>query len=207
MPPPERDEVVAVHAQLERPLVAVDRGAPGILGVGRLSPGAMLPDDVQVAEVERGRLGVGDVRLALLVDQDAAGRGDPLGPAQAEHPAHHVEHVDAHVAHDAVAVLHERPPAAGMDDRIVGPHRGRAGPHLVVEVFGRRTVGRVGIISHVIIAIDLDQADLAELALADDPVAGLDRGGACSGAGCPPGRPAGACARRRPWPGPRPRPR
>ncbi len=37
---------------------------------------------------------------------------------------------------------------------------------------------------HVIVAVDLDQADLAELALADDPVAGLDqmRGAAALGA-------------------------
>ena len=86
----------------------------------------MLPDDLQVAEVEGGRLRVGDVRLALLVHQDAARRDDPPRPAQVEHPAHHVEHVDAHVAHDAVAVLHERPPASRMDERVVRPHRRRA---------------------------------------------------------------------------------
>ena len=33
----------------------------------------MLPDDLQVAVVERRRLRVGDVRLAVLVDEDAAG--------------------------------------------------------------------------------------------------------------------------------------
>ncbi len=60
----ERDEVVAVHAHLERALVAVERRAPGILRVGRCAPGAVLPDHRQVAEVERGRLRVGDVRLA-----------------------------------------------------------------------------------------------------------------------------------------------
>ena len=96
----------------------------------------MLPDDVQVAEVERGRLRVGDVGLGSFCDQDAARGADRFGPAQPEHPAHHVEHVDAHVAHDAVAVLHERAPAAGMGDRVVGPQRGRAGPHFPVEVVG-----------------------------------------------------------------------
>ena len=62
-----------------------------------------------------------------------------------------------------------------MDDRIVRPHRGRAGPHLPVEIVGGAGVGRVAIVPHVVVAIDLHQADLAELALADDLVAGLDQ--------------------------------
>ena len=58
------DEIVAVDAGLQGSLVAVDRGTPGVFGVGGLAPGSMLPDDVEIAEVERGRLGVGDVGLA-----------------------------------------------------------------------------------------------------------------------------------------------
>ena len=56
-----------------------------------------------------------------------------LGPAELEHPAHHVEHVDAHIADDAVAILDECAPAAGVDDRIVG--RMGAGP---VHIFQSR---------------------------------------------------------------------
>ena len=80
-------------------------------------------------------------------------------PAEVEHPADHVEHVDAHVADDAVAVLHEGPPAARVDQRVVGPQRRRAGPHLVVEVLGRRRVGRIAAGPHVVVAADLDVAD------------------------------------------------
>ena len=49
---------------------------------------------------------------------------------------------------------------------VVRPHRGRPGPHLVVEVSGGLRVGRVAVGTHVVVAVDLDQADLAELALA-----------------------------------------
>ena len=138
------DEIVAVDAGLQGSLVAVDRGSPGVLGVGRLAPGAMLPDDVEIAKVERGGLGVGDVGLGSLFDQDAARGADALGPAELEHPAHHVEHVDAHITHDAVAVFHEGPPASGVGDRVIGAERGRAGPHVPVEVVGGIRVGRVG---------------------------------------------------------------
>ena len=161
----------------------------------------MLPDDVEVAKIECRRLRVGDVGLGALAHQDAARRADALRPAQLEHPASHVEHVNAHVAHDPVAVFHERPPSARMDDRIKGPHGGGPGPHFLVEVIRRVGVGRVGIVPHMVVAINLDQTDLAELAFADDPVAGLDQVRVCCGAGCRPARRAGACGPRRAWPG------
>ena len=78
-----RHEIVTVDAGLQGSFVAVDRGAPRILGVGSLTPGAMLPDDVKIAEIKRGRLRVGDIRLAPLVDQDATRRADSPGPSAA----------------------------------------------------------------------------------------------------------------------------
>src|SRR5205085_7478492 len=114
-------ESVAHHARFERPLVAVEGGAPGVARVfsthrgllhvvghtgGQVAPCAVGPDDVQVVVGEGGGLGVGDVRLAVAVNQDAAGGADGLWPTQAEHPTDHVEHVDAHVSDDAVAVFH-----------------------------------------------------------------------------------------------------
>ena len=59
------------------------------------------------AEVEACGLCVRDVGLAVLVDQNSPAGSDSLWPPQAKHPAHHVEHVDAHVAQDAVAILFE----------------------------------------------------------------------------------------------------
>ena len=134
-----RDEVVAHHARLERALVAVERRAPRILRdpAGRPTM-RCVQTTCRFAEVERRGLRVGDVRLARLVDEDAAGRADARRHAEVEHPAHHVEHVNAHVADDAVAVFHERAPAARMHQLVVRPHRRRAGPHLVVEVRRRR---------------------------------------------------------------------
>src|SRR2546421_10948977 len=61
----ERRKVIAVDARLERAPVAIERRPPRVLRVGRLAPGAVLPDDLQVAVVERGCLRVADVRLAL----------------------------------------------------------------------------------------------------------------------------------------------
>ncbi len=115
--------------------------------------------------------------LLFLSHEDAAGRADSRRRAQVQQPADHVEHVDAHVADDAVAVLHERPPAAGVIDRAVRPHRGRTRPHLVVQILRRRRVGRVAAIPHVIVTADLDVGDLAQLAFFDDPVLGLDQVG------------------------------
>src|SRR5258708_30304972 len=71
--PALRNEIIAVHAGFERALVAIERGAPAVLGIGRIAPGAVLPDDFQVVVIEGGGWRVGDVGLAGLVHQDAAG--------------------------------------------------------------------------------------------------------------------------------------
>ena len=51
----------------------------------------MFPNDLQIAEVEHGRLRVADVGLARFVHKDAARARYALGPAEVEHPAHGVE--------------------------------------------------------------------------------------------------------------------
>src|SRR5262249_29532645 len=99
--PPDGREVVAVDAGLQGAAGAVEGGAAGVVGVGRRTRGAVRPDHLAFGEVEGGGLGVGDVRAAVAIDEDAAGRADAPRPAEVEHPAHHVEHVDAHVADDA----------------------------------------------------------------------------------------------------------
>src|SRR5262245_3859883 len=119
-----------------------------------MAPGAVLPDDVEIAEIKRGGLSVRDIGLALLIDHDAARGAYPAGPAKVEHPADHIEHVDAHVAHDSVAIFLECPPATGMHERIVGPHRSRARPHFVVEIRRGRRIGRIIAGSHVVITTD-----------------------------------------------------
>src|SRR5439155_25039949 len=117
---------------------------------------------------------IGDVGLARLVHQDAAGGTDPPGPAQVHHPPYHVEHVNAHVAHDAVAVFHERAPTPRVDQFVVGSERRRAGPQLVIEVFRLGDIRRIFPGAHMVVATDLDQGDLSEFALSEDLVAGLD---------------------------------
>src|SRR4051794_9195216 len=108
------NEVIAIHTALERSLIAINGRAPRILRIGRVSIGAMLPDDGQLAEVEGRGLRIGNVGLAVLIHQNAARRTDPFWPPQIKHPADHVEHVDAHVADDSVAILHERSPTTRM---------------------------------------------------------------------------------------------
>src|SRR5688572_6680525 len=169
-----RNEIVTHDAGFERAFVAIDRGAPRIFRVGRVAPGAVGPDDFDVPEIEGGGLSVGDVRLGFFLDENAAGGIDAGGRAEIEHPADHIEHVNAHVADDSVAVFHEGAPAAGMRDAIEGTHGGGAGPHFPIEIFGRGGVGRVGIVAHVVIAVGLDVSDFAELAFADDLVARFD---------------------------------
>ena len=135
----------------------------------------MRPDDVEFGEIKRRGLRVGDVRHALLVHENAAAGADALGPAEVEHPARHVEHVDAHVADDAVAVFHERPPAARVHELVVGPHRRGAGPHFVIEIFRRHSgCRRIVARPHVVVAADLHVPDLAEQPGLDDLVARLD---------------------------------
>ena len=104
------DKVGAHGACFERSLIAIDKEGPRIVGIRRRSPGTVLPDGVEVVKLEGGGLRVGYVRLAALLDEYPAGGGDALGPAEAEHPPHGVEHVDAHVAHDPVAVFHKGAP-------------------------------------------------------------------------------------------------
>ena len=71
--PAFRNEIVAEHAGFQSALIPIERRAPGILVVHRLAPRAVVPDDLQLAEIERGGLRVGDVRLTRLVHQNAAG--------------------------------------------------------------------------------------------------------------------------------------
>jgi hypothetical protein len=140
----------------------------------------MGPDHRKSIELEGRGLSVADIGFAGLVDENAARRTDALRPSEIEHPPDHIEHVNAHVAHDSVAILHEGAPAAGMNQLVVGSHRRRARPHLVIQVVGRRGVRRVFAGAHVIIAVDLDQADLAQFTFLDDLLAGLDEVGRAS---------------------------
>src|SRR5581483_4542024 len=146
------EEIVGIDAGFKDAFVAVEGGGPGVFGIGRVAPGAMVPDNLEVAIVENGGLGVGDVGFAGFINKDAAGGIHGLGPAEVEEPAGHVKHVDAHVADDAVAVLHEGAPTAGVDPLVVGAHRSGAGPEIVVEVFRRVGVRRIAGGPHVVVA-------------------------------------------------------
>src|SRR6266516_6566880 len=70
------DELVFEHARLQRAFASVESGAPRILGINRFAPRAMVPHDLQVAEIKRCCLSVRRVRVTVLFYEDAAGRGD-----------------------------------------------------------------------------------------------------------------------------------
>ena len=53
--------------------LTIDEERPGIIWIGRCAPGTVLPYGIQTVIFEGGGLGVGDVRFALLLDEDAAG--------------------------------------------------------------------------------------------------------------------------------------
>src|SRR5262245_58951541 len=54
------NEVIVVDADLQGPLIPVERRTPRILRIGWIAPGAVRPDDQQVAKFEGRRLRVGD---------------------------------------------------------------------------------------------------------------------------------------------------
>ena len=167
-------EIVTKHIHLQRPLVSVERRPPRMLRIVCLTPTAVLPNHSQILEIEGRGLRIGDIGFARLIDKDAAGRCDPGGPPEIHHPACHVEHMDAHVAHNAIPVFHESAPSARMDQTVVGAHRRRSGPHFVIEVLRRRGVGRIRGRSHVVVAVNLNQCDLAEPARLHVAVARFD---------------------------------
>ena len=69
----ERSEVVSHDAHFQCALVAVNRRTPGILRVVRMTPAPMLPDHLHVAEVKSCGLRVGNVGLAVGLNQNPAG--------------------------------------------------------------------------------------------------------------------------------------
>ncbi len=156
-------ELVPHYVGLQRPLFAIQYRAPLVIGIRRCAPRAMLPIDLQFVVGKRGRLRVRDVGSALLVHPDPARRRDRLRPPQIEQPAHHVEHVNAHIPHDSVAVLHERTPATRMRHTIETSQRCGTSPHFPVQIVGRSHIGRRVAGPHVVIAEDLHQPDLSEL--------------------------------------------
>ena len=99
-----------------------------------MSPSAVLPDNLQVVEVEARGLRISGVGLGLFVDENAALRNNATWPAEAEYPADHIEHVHAHVANDAITILHEGPPCARVAKLVVRSQRRRATPHVVIEI-------------------------------------------------------------------------
>ncbi len=65
-------EVVTVDAELQGSLFSIDDSRPWILRIRCIAPGAMSPDDVEIAVVEQGRLRVRYVGFGSRVDEDAA---------------------------------------------------------------------------------------------------------------------------------------
>src|SRR5258708_40009548 len=53
------NEIVTHNAHLKSALVAINGGAPRVFVVVWMSPSAVLPDDIHVAEIEGSKLGIG----------------------------------------------------------------------------------------------------------------------------------------------------
>ena len=171
------DEVVLGNAGFEGSLVSIKCQGPGIVLVRRIAPGAVLPDDGEVVVFEGGVLGIRNVRLAFLLDEDTAGRADLVGPAEFEHPARRVEHVNAHVADDAVAVFPEGSPPAFVGNSVVGSQGCGAGPHFVVEEIGNGLEWRIAVRPHVVVAAKFGVGDVAEQTRVDNVFLGFDEMG------------------------------
>src|SRR5690349_9692770 len=109
------NEIVIINTDLQRSFVAVERRTPRVFWIGCLSPTTVLPHHPEVIEVEGCGLRIGDVRFACFVDEDSSSGRDSRRPTQAQHPARHVEHMDAHIADYSVSVLHKRAPGTRMN--------------------------------------------------------------------------------------------
>ena len=91
-----------------------------MVGIGVLPPVPLRPDDLHGPVINQRRLRVMnfDKRLRRTVEH-AAGRLDPLRPAQAQKEADEIVEMDAQVAGLAVTELDAVAPRAGMDLRVV----------------------------------------------------------------------------------------
>ncbi len=172
-----REKLVLVDARLQGSLVAVQEEGPRVVGVGRVAIGTMRPHNVQLVEIERGDLSVGNIAGGVGMDISPPDTVHTFRPTQVEHPPDRVEHVDAHIPYDAVAIFPEHPPPARMNHRIEGAHRGGAGPHLVVEVLRRVGVLPLLVAPHAIVTADFGVADRSQQPFLDHTVAGLDQMG------------------------------
>src|SRR5690606_34160512 len=94
---------------------------PRVFGVGRTPPGTVLPYAIKVLEFEDGGLCIGNIRFAILLYIYTSRRTDLFGPIQCQHPTHRIEHVHAHIPHNAISVFHEGAPPSGMWRSVIGP--------------------------------------------------------------------------------------
>ncbi len=119
-----REEVVLHDARLERPLFAVDRQPPRVLGVRRIAHERCVQTTGN-SDTERRGLRVRDVRVRGFVDQDAA--VELISSAtRGRASSATCRALDAHVADDAVAIFHKRSPTPRVDGLVL--RRIGAGP-------------------------------------------------------------------------------
>ena len=108
------------------------------------------------------------------MDQDAAIGTYRFGPSQIEHPPDHIEHMDAHIANDAIAIFHEGAPTTRVNDSVEGAHGSGTRPQIIIQIFWRFNIGCVVVVTHVVITVKVDMANFAQKALTDYPILRLD---------------------------------
>ena len=104
------DKFIAIHAGFEGAFFSVENGRPWVFRIWRTAPGAMGPDEVQISITESSALGVADVGPAGFVHENTSLAGNGGRPAEIQHPADHVQHVDTHITDNAIAVFHKGAP-------------------------------------------------------------------------------------------------
>ena len=162
-----------MYAHLEGAVFAVQGRPPGVVRIGGVSPGSVLPQDRQFVVLESSRLRVRRGGDAVGVHENSSGGCDPFRPPEVEHPAHRIQHVYAHVADDAVAVFHEIAPSARVDDLVERYFGRRACPHFVVQFVRGRDCRGIAARAHMVIAVRFRKPDTSEPPRAHIPIAGL----------------------------------
>src|SRR5690606_15397188 len=101
------------------------------------------------------------IGIAFLLHIYSTGRRNAFGPSEAQRPACCIQHVYAHIAYDAVAILHKLAPSSV---RKAGKrtHRRGACPVFVVEEIRYRLLREFAVATHGKVAAEFDVRDLAE---------------------------------------------
>src|SRR5436190_10198477 len=126
--------IVGPDAKFQGAFFPIIVNPPRVIWFWILTPIALGPNDLNIAIIEKRRLGIVDIHTRFSIPhQNAAGRRNALGPTEIEEHSRHIEQVDAKVTRLAVAEFARITPAAWMDARVIITPSRRADIRLPIQ--------------------------------------------------------------------------